>query len=225
MADHQTTQVQDHEHAEDEAQLVLIMQHDLVAEDSPLVAEDSGLARQAQCVPPTQLVMVAEDRALEEQDKAEAQPVSLMQQALVAEDYLLAGKILHILPTQQVLVAEDGALTVPDEVHNVNPTQQILVAEDLTAEAVQHDHPTPRDLVPEDLAAEEVHHVPHCNKLGKGLTKVTVEDAVFEITVVGIKTTDKNEPAKDRAARQKYRETTLKPTTSKKENPTKQSTS
>jgi hypothetical protein len=74
MADHQTTQVHDHEHAEDEAQPVLTMQHGLVAEDSPLVAEDSGLAPQAQCVPPTQQVMVAEDN-------------------------LLAGKILHILPT------------------------------------------------------------------------------------------------------------------------------
>jgi hypothetical protein len=104
-------------------------------------------------------------------------------------------------------------MAVPGGVQNINPTQQILAAEDLTTEAAQHDHPIQRDLVPEDLAAEEVHLVPHYNKHGKGVTKETVEDAVFETTVVGIETTDKCEPVKDWAARQKYRETTLKTTT------------
>jgi hypothetical protein len=180
--------------------------------------------------------MVAGDRAQEVQDKAEAQPVPLMLQYLVAEDSFLTPavqrdhptqqvltaddgalpvheEVQHAHPTQQVLVAEDGALAVPDGVQNINPTQQILVAEDLTAEAAQHDHPTQRDLVPEDLAAEEVHLVPHYNKHGKGVTKETVEDAVFETTVVGIGTTDKHEPIKDWAARHQYRETTLKTTT------------
>jgi hypothetical protein len=66
----------------------------------------------------------------------------------------------------------------------------------------------------EDLTdAEEVHLVPHYNKHGKGVTKETVEDAVLETAVVGIKTTDKHVAVKDWAARQKYRETTLKTTT------------
>jgi hypothetical protein len=195
-----------------------------------LVAEDSGLAPQAKGVPPSQQVLVAEDRALAEQDKDEAQPVPLMQQDLVAEDSLLAGKFQHIQPiqqalvaednvvapvvqrdhpTQQVLVAEDGALAVHDEVQNVNPTQQVLVAEDLAAEEVQRVHPARRDLVAEDLAAEEVQHVPHCNKHGMGFTKETVEDTAFKITVVGIETRDKHEPAEDWAASQEHRERTM----------------
>ena len=40
-----------------------------------------------------------------------------------------------------------------------------------------------------------------------------MEDAVFETAVVGIESTDKHEPVRDWAARQKYREPTLETTT------------
>ena len=59
----------------------------------------------------------------------------------------------------------------------------------------------------EDRAAEEVHHVPHWDKLGKGVNKETVEDAVFEMTVEDIEKMDMHSPAKDPAAGQRYHKT------------------
>ena len=59
----------------------------------------------------------------------------------------------------------------------------------------------------EARAAEEVHHVPHWDKLGKGVHKETVEYAVFEVTVKGIETMDMHGPAKDPDAGQMYYKT------------------
>ena len=59
----------------------------------------------------------------------------------------------------------------------------------------------------EDRAAEEVHHVPHWDKLGKGVDKETVEDAVFEMTVKDVETMGMHSPAKNPAAGQRYHKT------------------
>jgi hypothetical protein len=182
------------------------MQQDLVAEDSPL-------AGKVQHIQPIQQALVAEDSVL----APNVRNVQPMQEVLVAEDGVLTehDEVQRVHPTQQVLIAEDGVLEVHDEVQHVHPPQQDLVAEDLAAEDAQHVHPTQPDLVAEDLAAEEVQHVLHCNMHGMVFspeeivfTKETLGDAGFGITMEGIKTTDKYEPAKDWAASQEHREMT-----------------